>query len=135
MARRDKDTRPYFTVTNEYPRHRKVRHLSHVAFRLHIELMADCNDSKSDGFFSKLELNARGPKVGKELLDAGLIEDHGDGTYRLHDYLAHQNSKDEIAELQDNKKGAGAFGAHVRHHKNKGVFDISCDHCQKARAS
>lgn len=131
MAR---DTRPYFTLTNEYPRHRKIRHLSHVAFRLHVELMADCNESKSDGYLSKLELHARGPKAARELLETGLVEDQGDGKYKLHDYLEHQHSKEQILEYQDNKKGAGAYGAHVRHHKNKGVFDISCNHCQESRA-
>lgn len=130
-----RDTRPYFTLTNEYPRHRKIRHLSHIAFRLHVELMADCNESKSDGYLSKLELYARGPKAAKELIEAGLVEDHGADGYRLHDYLAHQKSKIEIAELQDSKKGAGAFGAHVRHHIKKGVHDISCKHCKEARAS
>lgn len=130
MAR---DTRPYFTLTNEYPRHRKIRTLSDKAFRLHVELIADCNEAQSDGEFTKHELNMRGTKAGKELIDAGLVEAHGDG-YRLHDYLSHQHSKVQIQEYKASKQGAGAFGAHTRHHIKKGVFDIGCTHCQEARA-
>ena len=128
-----KDTRPYFTLTNEYPRHRKIRTLSDKAFRLHVELIADCNDAQSDGEFTKHELNMRGTKAGKELIDAGLVEEHAGG-YRLHDYLAHQHSKQQIQEYKANKVGAGERGAHTRHHVKKGVYDISCRLCQEDRA-
>lgn len=128
-----KDTRPYFTLTNEYPRHRKIRTLSDKAFRLHVELIADCNDAQSDGKFSQHELNMRGIKAGKELLDAGLVEEI-EGGYCLHDYLSHQHSKQQIQEYKASKSGAGAFGAHTRHHVKKGVFEIGCNHCQEARA-
>lgn len=129
-----KDTRPYFTLTNEYPRHRKIRTLSDKAFRLHVELIADCNDAQSDGKFSKHELNMRGPKAGKELIDAGLVEAI-DGGYQLHDYLSHQHSKKQIQEYKAIKVDAGTFGAHTRHHVKKGVFEIGCKHCQEARAT
>lgn len=125
-----KDTRPYFTLTNEYPRHRKIRARSDKAFRLHVELVADCNESKSDGHFTKLELNARGPKAGKELIDAGLVVPLEDGNYVLHDYLSHQHSKVQIETFQANKAEAGARGAHVRHHVKKGVVDPGCELCQ-----
>ena len=126
-----KDTRPYFTVTNEYPRHRKIRTLSDKAFRLHIELIADCNEAQSDGKFSKHELNMRGPKAGKELIEAGLVEEIPDG-YQLHDYLRHQNSKQQIQDYKASKVDAGAYGAHMRHHEKKGIYDIKCAHCRKA---
>lgn len=132
MAR---DTRPYFILTNEYPRHRKIRVLSDKAFRLHVELIADCNDAESDGKFSKHELNMRGPKPGKELIDAGLVIALPDGTYELHDYLSHQHSKVQIQKYKNDKAEAGAFGAHTRHHVKKGVFDISCTHCQESRTA
>jgi len=128
-----KDTRPYFTLTNEYPRHRKIRTLSDKAFRLHVELIADCNEAQSDGKFTKHELNMRGTKAGKELIDAGLVEER-DGSYELHDYLIHQHSKKQIQDYKTNKAGAGAFGAHTRHHVKKGIFEIGCTHCQEARA-
>jgi len=128
-----KDTRPWFVLTNEYPRHRKIRGLSDKAFRLHVELIADCNEAKSDGAFTKLELNSRGTKAGQELIAVGLVVVLEDGTYKLHDYLKHQHSRAQIAKYQSDKSEAGAFGAHTRHHTKKGVFDISCTHCQDAR--
>lgn len=128
-----KDTRPYFTLTNEYPRHRKIRNLSDKAFRLHVELIADCNEAKSDGKFSKNELNMRGPKAGKELIEIGLVEQI-DGGYQLHDYLSHQHSKKQIEAFKANKSDAGAFGAHVRHHIKKGVTEPDCQHCQDGLA-
>jgi hypothetical protein len=127
-----KDTRPYFTLTNEYPRHRKIRTLSDKAFRLHVELIADCNEAQSDGKFTKHELNMRGPKAGRELIDAGLVEEI-DGGYCLHDYLSHQHSKKQIQEYKASKVDAGAFGAHTRHHVKKGIFEIGCKHCREAR--
>jgi len=129
-----KDTRPYFTLTNEYPRHRKIRTLSDKAFRLHVELIADCNDAQSDGKFSAHELNMRGTRAGKELIDAGLVNALDDGTYELHDYLLHQHSKKQIQEYKADKVGAGERGAHTRHHVKKGIFEIGCKHCKEARA-
>lgn len=125
-----KDTRPYFTLTNEYPRHRKIRSLSDKAFRLHVELIADCNEAQSDGHFTKDELNMRGEKAGQELVTKGLVEEI-DGGYQLHDYLSHQHSKAQIQAYKAKKVGAGAFGAHTRHHVKKGVFDPTCNHCQE----
>jgi len=126
-----KDTRPYFTLTNEYPRHRKIRTLSDKAFRLHVELIADCNDAQSDGEFTKHELNMRGIKAGKELIDAGLVEQHDDG-YRLHDYLSHQHSKQQIQAYKASKVVAGERGAHTRHHIKKGVYDPDCSLCAES---
>ena len=125
-----KDTRPYFTLTNEYPRHRKIRALTDKAFRLHVELIADCNDARSDGKFTRAELNMRGPKAGKELIEAGLVTALEDGTYELHDYLSHQHSRAQIEAFQANKAEAGQRGAHVRHHVKKGMVDPGCELCQ-----
>lgn len=128
-----KDKRPYFTMTVGYHHHRKIRGLSDKAFRLHVSLIDDCYEAKSDGELSAKDLNMLGAKPGKELIDAGLVEVHGDG-YMLHDYLQHQHSADEIAAMRDKKAVSGTFGAHTRHHEKKGVFEIGCEHCQKARA-
>ena len=127
-----KDTRPYFTVTNEYPRHRKIRTLSDKAFRLHVELIADCNEAQSDGRFSKDELNMRGASAGKELIAKGLVEEV-DGGYQLHDYLSHQNSKEQIHKLKTEKAERGSRGgkesAHKRWHVDRGIFKDDCELC------
>jgi hypothetical protein len=131
-----KDTRPYFTVTNEYPRHRKIRTLSDKAFRLHIELIADCNEAQSDGKFTKHELNMRGPKAGKELIAAGLVEVTQDG-YQLHDYLSHQHSKQQIQEYKADKVERGSRGgkesSHKRWHVDRGIFKDDCELCVELR--
>lgn len=127
-----KDTRPYFTLTNEYPRHRKIRTLSDKAFRLHVELIADCNEAQSDGHFTEDELNMRGEKAGQELITKGLVEPVKGG-YQLHDYLSHQHSKQQIQEMKADKAERGSRGgkesAHKRWHVGRGVFKDDCELC------
>ncbi|MFH5879778.1 hypothetical protein [Arthrobacter sp. NA-172] len=97
-----------------------------------MELIADCNEAQSDGEFTSHELNMRGIKAGRELIDAGLVEDLGD-TYRLHDYLSHQNSKKQIQDLKADKAERGSRGgkesAHKRWHVARGIFKDDCELC------
>lgn len=128
-----KDTRPYFTLTNEYPEHRKIRPLSDKAFRLHVTLIGLCNGDRSDGIVGKHDLERLGPKPGQELIKAGLILKLDDGTFLMHDYLSHQPSKIEIEkrirEKQDAGRIGGAKSSHTRNHARKGVFDPNCEWC------
>lgn len=130
---RPKDTRPYITLTNEYPRHRKIRGLSDAAFRLHVTLMAMANEDRTDGVVLPVDLEAKGAKAKRELLDAGLVETVSDG-YVLHDYLEHQNSSDEIEAYKQEKlkraSNGGKVSAHNRHHVDKGIVNPSCELCQ-----
>ena len=134
----DKDKRPYFVVTNEYPRHRKIRGLTDKAFRLHVTLMALCNGDLTDGIIEKHDFEQYGPRAAKELLAAGpgrnpLAYKRDDGTYILHDYIKHQNSAAEVHQLLSERAEAGRRGgiksAHVRNHVNKGIIDRSCELC------
>ena len=131
---RPKDTRPYITLTNEYPRHRKIRGLSDAAFRLHVTLMTMANEDRTDGKVLLVDLESRGPKVKKELIDADLVHDLGKDGFMLHDYLNHQNSSDEIDErINEKRKRAstgGKVSAHNRHHVDKGVINPDCELCQ-----
>ncbi|MBT2537238.1 hypothetical protein [Arthrobacter sp. ISL-69] len=132
----EKDPRIYITLTNEYPRHKKIRGLSDAAFRLHVTLITIANEDRSDGVVEPVDLLSKGPKPKKELLDAGLVEDHGGGRYVLHDYLKHQPSAKEIEERIEAKRRSGAVGglksAHKRHHLDKGVRNPDCELCQKS---
>lgn len=133
-----KDKRPYFVVTNEYPRHRKIRGLSDKAFRLHVTLMALCNGDLSDGIIEKHDFNQYGPKAAKELLTAGpgrnpLAYKKDDGTYILHDYTKHQHTAVQVQEMLTERSESGKRGgiksAHTRNHLNKGIMDPNCPHC------
>lgn len=131
-----KDTRPYITLTNEYPRHRKIRGLSDAAFRLHVTLLTTANEDRLDGKVQSVDLESKGPKAKRELLDAGLVQDLGKGCYQLHDYLKHQNSSEEIEErILDKRKRAsvgGKVSAHNRHHVERGIVSPDCELCQKS---
>lgn len=131
---RPKDTRPYITLANEYPRHRKIRGLSDAAFRLHVILMTTANEDRTDGVVLPEDLELKGPGAKKELLDRGLVEEPSKGVYVLHDYLRHQNSSEEIDErINEKRKRAstgGKVSAHNRHHVEKGVVNPDCELCQ-----
>lgn len=124
----DKDPRAYITLTNEAPKHRKIRHLSDTAFRVWIELLTDCNANLTDGEFTDMELNARGRKAGQEILNAGLAIKKGQG-YVLHDYLKHQTAREEVSTLSRDRSEAAVYGNHVRHHANKNILKKGCPHC------
>ncbi|UAV84813.1 hypothetical protein BV113_00190 [Glutamicibacter phage BIM BV-113] len=133
MTDKEKDKRPYFVLTNEYPRHRKIRHLSDKAFRLHVTLLGLCNEDRNDGIISKQDLQMLGPSAGKELLSKSLVHEKEPGIYQLHDYLRHQNSRQEIEELVTEKQAAGKIGgmksAHKRWHVDRGIHDPNCELC------
>jgi hypothetical protein len=131
----EKDKRPYFVLTNEYPRHRKIRGLTDKAFRLHVTLMALCNEDRNDGIISQQDLDQMGKPAGKELLAKKLVHPAEAGEYVLHDYLKHQNSRAQIEELISQAATAGAKGgkrsAHKKWHVDRGIVKDDCDLCQE----
>jgi len=124
-----KDTRPYFVMTNEYPRHRKIRPLSDKAFRLHVTLIGMCNEDRNDGNLAKHDLHQLGPKPAKELIQAGLVIANPDGSYQMHDYLHHQKSRAELEQLGNKRSDAASYGNHVKHHEKKNIVKEGCPHC------
>lgn len=139
MPRPDgKDERTFITVHDGMPEHGKIEGLSDAAFRQLIELWCLCSRTKNDGLLTEASWRKRGtPRTRKELLDAGLAETVGGGI-QMHDYLKHQRSAAEIAEIQETKRAAGKKGAgignHKRHHVGKGVFNPECEWCVDASA-
>ena len=128
-----RDERPWFKLTTEYPRHRKIRGLTDRAFRLHITLLALCADEKNDGMILPADLNMYGPKHGKELLDAGLV--HKDaGRYIVHDYTAHQTPAEQVKASQEEKRQNSSYGGlkgtHNRWHVKRSIVDPDCPLCQ-----
>lgn len=131
----EKDKRPYFVLTNEYPRHRKIRGLSDKAFRLHVTLMGMCNEDRNDGIIAQYDLDMLGAKPGKELIDNNLVEPTTSGQYVLHDYLRHQNSRADIERHISEAQKAGAKGgkrsAHKKWHVDRGILKDDCELCQE----
>lgn len=129
----EKDKRPYFVLTNEYPRHRKIRGLSDKAFRLHVTLLGLCNEDRNDGIISQQDLNQLGKPAGRELVMKQLVHATGEGEYQLHDYLKHQNSRIEIEEMISQAQTAGAKGgkvsAHKQWHVKRNIFNPDCELC------
>ena len=112
MSAEELDPRPYFTLTNEYPRHRKVRGLSDKAFRLHVTLIALANEERNDGNLLPIDVDMLGARPRNELVNAGLLNKTTDG-YQLHDYLRHQKSAAKINELSAKRRASGSSGVPV----------------------
>lgn len=124
------DQRTYIRVHDGMPDHPKVYGLSDKAFRLLVETWCWCSRHLTDGAMPESVWNKRGnPKSRKELIAAGLAE-VTDGGVVMHDYLEHQRSAAEVAELVAARSKSGSFGNHVRHHARRGISDPNCDHCR-----
>lgn len=132
-----KDTRPYFTVTNELFRHPKWTALPNDKTRLHLlELWGHCNEFRTDGAVARHVLHSKSAAVAKALIAGGWVNGTKDPqVFEMHDYLSHQPSKAEIEERIADKKIAGSEGgkssAHTRWHIKRGVVDPKCQYCRE----
>ena len=111
MSPRKRDNRTYITVHDGMPDHPKVDGLSDPAFRLLVGLWCWCSRHHTDGVVPAATWGKRGTTEARgELVDAGLVEIDPDGTIRMHDYLEHQRSAEEIRELSEKRADAGRRG-------------------------
>jgi hypothetical protein len=91
------------------PEHHKVEALSDKAFRCLIDLWCWCSRNESDGHVPEsVWLKRTNAKARTELL-IDLVDPCDDGVI-MHDYLEHQRSKAEIAELRAKRSRAGSLG-------------------------
>lgn len=105
-----RDQRVYITLDHSMPDHPKVAVLSDRAFRLLIESWCWCSRRETDGRIPLPIWTKLGPaRARAELVAAGLI-DLGPTHADCHDYLQHQRSADEIADLRAKRARAGAIG-------------------------
>lgn len=112
MNRPERDTRTYITVHDGIFDHPKVAGLSDRSFRSLIELWCYCSRQLTDGFVSDAIWRKRVlPRVRAELIDAELVVMHhtGRGVF-MHDYLKHQRSAAEVADLREKRRSAGRKG-------------------------
>lgn len=126
-----KDDRPFIRVHENMPEHPKVEPLSDKAFRLLVETWCWSKRARTDGHVpAKVWVRRGTPKVRRELIEAGLLEDDLTGGVIVHDYDDWQMTSGEIREAQDRKREEGARGAHNRWHRDRGVRDPDCEHCR-----
>lgn len=92
---------PWARFDDRYPSNRKIRRLSHEAFRLDVSGICWCNENLTDGFIADVDLpfvcsEIRNPKkVAKELEDKGRWERLPDG-YFIHDYFDYQPRAEQV---------------------------------------
>lgn len=123
------DERTYIKVHDGMPDHPKVDGLSDKAFRLLVESWCWCSRHHTDGRVPTATWVKRGTaKARAELVDAGLVHVHT-GHVEMHDYLEHQRSAAQIAEIMEAKRRAGALGNHNRWHVPPGRYDPNCPMC------
>jgi hypothetical protein len=91
-------------LDDAFARHRKVRRLGHVAFRLHICALCWCSEHLTDGHIPRDELDDVCDLTVRELRQAvpelvrrGLWDEVDDG-YRIHDYLDYNPSRAKVLD-------------------------------------
>jgi hypothetical protein len=118
------DDRTYIRVHDGMDDHPKIEGLSDAAFRALIRCWQYCSRQLTDGVLTNTAFNnrAKTPRVRRELHDAGLVHPAGvtcvheacptalPGHVQMHDYLQHQRSAAEVAELKRKRSEAGRRG-------------------------
>lgn len=123
------DVRTYIKLHDGLPDHPKIDGLSDKAFRLLISTWCWCSRHLTDGVIPNATWTKRGTaKTRQELVTAGLILQEN-GHVVAHDYLEHQRSSEQVAEVRAAKRRAGTLGNHNRWHKSRGVIDMDCPYC------
>jgi hypothetical protein len=113
------DDRTYIKLHDGMPRHPKVRGLSDKAFRTFVSALCYCSEYLTDGeVVSAVAKDLGPPKAWAELVSSGLAE-AAPGGYLMHDYLEHQRSAQEIAELKEKRRAAGKLGGRPRGSRSK----------------
>jgi hypothetical protein len=127
------DERPFIRVHDGMPDHPKVDGLSDKAFRLLVETWCWCNRQKTDGRVPAARWRKQHTKKARqELIDGRLAEELPGGDIQMHDYLEHQRSAVEMADMRAVKSQGGTFGNHKRWHVDRGLKDPDCAHCSIA---
>ncbi len=123
------DDRTYIRVHDGMPGHPKVRGVSDKAFRTLIRAWCYCSEYLTDGeVVSAVARDLGTNKAWAELVSAGLAE-LAPGGYWMHDYLEHQRSAAEVAEIKAGRGAGGTLGNHVRWHVTRRINDPKCKHC------
>jgi hypothetical protein len=122
------DDRTYIRVHDGIDDHPKIEGLSDAAFRALLRCWALSSRQLTDGRLTDAAFRnrAKTPRVRRELVDAELVHlpdydcphEHcpppPDGHVQMHDYLDHQRSAAEVAELKRKRAEAGRRGGYAK---------------------
>lgn len=109
------DDRTYIRVHDGMPDHPKIEPLSDAAFRLLMALWCWSSRHLTDGRVPAAIWSRRGnARARSELMHAGLVEESSSEILFLHDYLEHQRSAAEVADLREKRRRAGSKGGSKR---------------------
>lgn len=109
-----RDPRLYITVHNGMPDHPKVAGLSDGGFRLLVSMWCWCSRNETDGKVKAAIWTRQGDaKSRRELIAEGLVERDGKD-FLMHDYLEHQMSAQEIADIRAKRQAAGRKGGKAK---------------------
>jgi hypothetical protein len=104
----------FIKVHNGFPEHPKTGDLSDRAFRNLIELWCYCSRNLTDGFVKNAQANKiLSPKSRRELVVTGFMIEHLDAV-EMHDYLEHQQSAQQVADLRHRRAEAGSKGGKAK---------------------
>jgi len=108
------DDRLFFKLHNGFPEHPKTIELSDKAFRQLIEAWCYCSRNLNDGYLTKSQfLRFFSPKSRGELIEVGFVREEKT-QYIMHDYLEHQQSAKQVADLRERRKKAGSLGGKAK---------------------
>lgn len=104
------DYRLFIKVHNGFPEHRKTVGLSDRAFRNLVELWCYCSRNLTDGRVPKPYGNKILSRKSREELLSALYMIERDSEYEMLDYLEHQMSAADVADLREKRARAGSKG-------------------------
>jgi hypothetical protein len=108
------DDRLFFKLHNGFPEHPKTIELSDKAFRQLVEAWCYCSRNLNDGYLTSAQFSRFfSPKSRGELLQVGFVRAE-ENMYVMHDYLEHQQSAQQVADLRERRKAAGSKGGKAK---------------------
>jgi hypothetical protein len=109
---RRNDPRTYITVHDGLPDHPKITGLSDKAFRVLVTGWCWCSRYLTDGVMPMEVWQRQGTAAARlQLLASRMVVESDDHrSVAFHDYLEHQRSADQVAELREKRRAAGQRG-------------------------
>jgi hypothetical protein len=109
------DDRTYVKVHDGMPDHPKIVDLTPAAKWALVSYWCYCGRNLTDGFVPNAVAVREGQDVVDELAKAGMIDPVGDRRgWLCHDYLEHQRSAEQVAELKQKRRAAGSRGGRAK---------------------